>query len=170
MKSSTSIPVISIIGRSGSGKTTLLEKLIPELKRRGYRVGTIKHHAHPGIEIDRPGKDTWRHAHAGSDHVIIAAPDCLVSIRNLRNELELEEISVIMDDVDIILTEGFSRASTPKIEVVRAGRSGEPLDGVIRRIAFATDLNLPSQEPQFSLEDAPGLVDMIEELFLKQDA
>jgi molybdopterin-guanine dinucleotide biosynthesis protein MobB len=166
MKSSGSIPVISIIGRSGSGKTTLLEKIIPELKRRGYRVGTIKHHAHPGIEIDRPGKDTWRHAHAGSDHVVIAAPDRLVSIRNLSRELELEEICAQMDDVDIILTEGFSRARTPKIEVVRAGRSAEPFDEVEERIAFATDLDLHCPEPQFELDDASGLADMIEGRFL----
>lgn len=69
------IPIICVVGRSKSGKTTLLEKLIPELKRRGYRVATIKHHSHPGFEIDVPGKDTWRHAQAGSDHVIISAPD-----------------------------------------------------------------------------------------------
>lgn len=168
MKPSGSIPIISIIGRSGSGKTTLLEKLIPELKRRGYRVGTIKHHAHPGIEIDRPGKDTWRHAHAGSDHVVIAAPDRIVSIRNLSHELELEEISLQMEDVDIILTEGFSRASTPKIEVVRAGRSVEPLD-VTERIAFATDTNLLNPEPQFDLDDAHGLVDLIKKRYLHKN-
>jgi molybdopterin-guanine dinucleotide biosynthesis protein MobB len=167
MQPSGSITVISVIGRSGSGKTTLLEKLIPELKRRGYRVGTIKHHAHPGIEIDRPGKDTWRHAHAGSDHVVIAAPDRLVSIRNLNRELELEEISAQMEDVDIILTEGFSRASTPKIEVVRSGRSVEPLE-VTERIAFATDINLLNPEPQFNLDDAHGLADMIENQFFEK--
>ena len=77
------IPVVCLVGRSGVGKTTLLEKLIPELKRRGYRVATVKHHSRPGFEIDRPGKDTWRHAQAGSDHVIIAAPDRVASIRRL---------------------------------------------------------------------------------------
>lgn len=162
-----SIPVISIIGRSGSGKTTLLEKLIPELKQRGYRVGTIKHHAHPGIEVDQPGKDTWRHANAGSDHVVIAAPDRLVSIRNLNHELELDEISVQMEDVDIILTEGFSRASTPKIEVVRSDRNPEPFSEVSDRIAFATDLDLNFVEPQFNLDDAQGLVDLLEKHYLR---
>ena len=64
------IPIVSVVGRSGAGRTTLLEKLIPELKQRGYRVATIKHHAHPGFEIDQPGKDTWRHANAGSEQVV----------------------------------------------------------------------------------------------------
>lgn len=167
MKTSEPIPVISIIGRSGSGKTTLLEKIIPELKRRGYRVGTVKHHAHTGIEIDQPRKDTWRHAHAGSDYVVIAAPDRLVSIRNLSHELELEEISAQMEDIDIILTEGFSRASTPKIEVVRADRSPDPFSEVSDRIAFATDLDLHNAEPQFNLNDAQGIVDFLEERYLK---
>ena len=62
------IPVISFIGRSGVGKTTYLEKLITELKSRNYRVGVIKHDIH-GFEMDRPGKDTWRHAQAGADVV-----------------------------------------------------------------------------------------------------
>ena len=83
------IPILSIVGKSGSGKTTLLEKLIAELKRRGYRVATIKHHAHPGFEIDQPGKDTWRHAQAGSDHVVIAAPDKIASIRRLERDNQL---------------------------------------------------------------------------------
>lgn len=71
-------PSVSVVGKSGSGKTTLLEGLIRELKRRGYRVGTVKHDAH-SFEIDRPGKDTWRHARAGSDHVVISSPQRLAS-------------------------------------------------------------------------------------------
>jgi len=55
-------PILSIIGKSGSGKTTLIENLVRGMKTRGYRIGTIKHHAHLGFEIDHPGKDTWRHA------------------------------------------------------------------------------------------------------------
>ena len=121
------IPVISVVGRSKVGKTTLLEKLIPELKRRGYRVATVKHHAHPGFEIDRPGKDTWRHAQAGSDHVVIAAPDKVAAVRRVTREPTLDEIVTTIDDVDIILTEGYKRAGKPKIEIVRAARHTEPI-------------------------------------------
>jgi len=63
------------------------------MKQRGYRVGTIKHHSHPGFELDRPGKDTWRHAEAGSDHVVIAAPDKVASIRRVDREPTLDEIT-----------------------------------------------------------------------------
>ena len=54
------IPIVSIVGKSDSGKTTLIEKLLPELTRRGYRIATVKHDVH-GFEVDREGKDSWRH-------------------------------------------------------------------------------------------------------------
>lgn len=161
------VPIISVVGRSDSGKTTLLEKLIPELKRRGYRVATVKHHFHPGFEIDQPGKDTWRHAQAGSDHVVIAAPDKVASIRRVEREPTLDEIAAGITDVDIILTEGYKRAGTPKIEVVRSARSREPLCTPDELIALATDVPVDLDVPQFDLEDAAGLVDLIEERFLK---
>jgi len=156
-------PVVSVVGRSKCGKTTLLEKLIRELKRRGYRVGTVKHHSHPGFEVDQPGKDTWRHAQAGSDHVVIAAPDKVASIRRVAREPGLYEIAATMDDVDVILTEGYLRTSKHKIEVVRAARSTEPICAEDELLALAADVPVPYDVPRFDLDDAPGLVDLIEE-------
>ncbi len=160
----TTPPVICIVGRSGSGKTTLLEKLIHELKRRGFRVGTVKHHSHAGIEIDRPGKDTWRHAQAGSDHVVIAAPDRVASIRRVDREPTLEEITATMRDVDVILAEGYKRTGQIKIEVVRAARSCEPLCTPDELLALVTDVEIAYDVPRFELEDAPGLADLVETL------
>ncbi len=68
-----SCPVVSVVAKSGTGKTTLLEKLIHEMKRRGYRVGAIKHDAH-SFEIDHEGKDSWRLTHAGADTTVITSP------------------------------------------------------------------------------------------------
>ena len=166
------IPIISIIGKSGSGKTVLLEKIIPELKRRGYRVATIKHHFHPGFEIDIPGKDTWRHARAGSDQVIIAGPDRIASIRLLERELTLDEIveSIIapgVPPVDIILTEGFKRAGKPALEVVRLKNGLEIISGNEQLVAVATDTPLEVTVPQFDLDDATKIADFIENHFLK---
>jgi molybdopterin-guanine dinucleotide biosynthesis protein B len=160
------IPLICVVGRSNVGKTTLLEKLIPALKRRGYRVATIKHHSHPGFEMDQPGKDTWRHAQAGSDHVVIAAPDKVASIRRVEQEPTLDELAAIITDVDIILTEGYKRSDKPKIEVVRAERSSEPICTPEELVAIATDVPVVLDVPQFSLEDAEGLAGLLEEKFL----
>lgn len=161
----SSIPVICVVGRAKSGRTTLLEKLIRELKKRGYRVGTIKHHSHPGFEVDRPGKDTWRHAEAGSDHVVIAAPDKIASIRRVDQEPGLYELAAMMTDVDVVLTEGYLRTGHYRVEVVRAARSPEPICQPDELLALATDEAIPGYEvPQFSLEDAAGLADLIEGL------
>lgn len=160
-------PAICLVGRSSSGKTTLIEKLIPELKRRGYRVGTIKHHSHPGFEIDVPGKDTWRHAQAGSDHVIIAAPDKIASIRRPLREPDFAGLIALMDDVDIVLVEGFKRAGTWRIEIVRAERSVEPICLPEELIAVVTDVDLALDLPTFGLEEIAGLADLIEERFLR---
>ena len=156
--------VVSIVGRSKSGRTTLLEKMVRELKQRGYRVGTVKHHSHPGFELDRPGKDTWRHAEAGSDHVVIAAPDKVASIRRVDREPTLDEITAAMSDVDVVLTEGYLRSGRFKIEVVRAARATEPICEPDELLALATDLPLAYAVPRFDLDDAAGLVDLIEGL------
>ena len=92
------IPIVSIVGKSDAGKTTLIEKLISELKRRGYRVATIKHDAHR-FDIDHPGKDSYRHFHAGADWTVIGSPDKIASVRRLERELTLDEIAAQISDV-----------------------------------------------------------------------
>jgi molybdopterin-guanine dinucleotide biosynthesis protein B len=160
------IPIISIIGKSNSGKTTLLEKLIRELKQRGYRVATIKHHSHAGFEVDQPGKDTWRHAQAGSDLVIIAAPDKIAVVRKLEQELSLDEVAAGIEGVDIILTEGYKSAGKPAIEVLRSARGTELVGDPGQIMAIACDL--PASEfpqavkvPVFDLDDFQAITDFI---------
>lgn len=160
-------PIVSFIGKSDSGKTSLLEKVIPELKRRGYRVATVKHHSHPGFDIDIPGKDTWRHAQAGSDHVVISAPDRIASIRRLEHELSLDEIAATVTDADIILTEGFKNAGKPSIEVMRRESGLVFVTGPGQRIAVASDTPIECDVPLFSLDDAVAIIDFIEATFLK---
>ena len=112
------IPVITRIGKSGSGMTTLMEALTPELSRRGYRIATIKQHSHPGFEVDQEGKDSWRHARAGSVHVIIAAPDQIASYRPLKAELNLAEILQDVREADLVLVEGYKQAGYASLEVL----------------------------------------------------
>lgn len=170
MDSLTHPPIVGIVGRSGAGKTTLLETLIPELKRRGYRVGTIKHHTHPGFEIDVPGKDTWRHAQAGSDHVVIVAPDKVAAIRRVDVEPDVLAIAATMGEVDVILTDGYKHAPIPRIEVVRAACSPEPVCAPEELIALVSDLPLDLGLPRFGLDEAPALAAFIEQRFLAPGA
>jgi molybdopterin-guanine dinucleotide biosynthesis protein B len=162
----TRIPLVTVIGKSRAGKTTLLEKLIAELTRRGYRVGTIKHHSHRGFEIDQEGKDSWRHARAGSRHVVIASPDRIASYRTLDRELSLDEIAEAMVDVDIILVEGYMQAGKPTIQVVRAANSLEMIGSPDQCLAIATDAQLDVVTPCYGLDDDVGLADLIQRAFL----
>ncbi|GAB4531765.1 MAG: molybdopterin-guanine dinucleotide biosynthesis protein B [Anaerolineae bacterium] len=163
-----SIPILCIVGRSGSGKTTLLEKLIPELKRRGYRVGTIKHHVHRnGLGFDRPGKDSWRHAQAGAEHVVLVAPGGVASVRRVAREPDLDEVAATIHDVDIILVEGYKWAAQPKIEVVRAAHNATPICAPQELLALVSDVALTAYAlPRFGLDDISSLADFIERRFL----
>jgi len=158
---STSIPIISVVGKSNVGKTTLLEKLIPELKRRGYRIATIKHDAH-AFQIDQPGKDTYRHAAAGADVVAISSPARFAIIQKLERELTLDEVAARITGVDLILTEGYKRETKPKIEVSRRAVSSELLCTQEELLAVVTDQQFPLAVPQLGLDDVTGLADCIE--------
>lgn len=158
--------LVTIIGKSGCGKTTLLEKLVTEFKRRGFKIATVKHHSHRGFEIDQPGKDSWRFARAGSDHVVIAAPDKIAAYRKIERELSLDEIAAEITDVDLILVEGYRQAEKPSLEVMRAGNSREVIGSREQRFALASDFPLDLGVPQFGLDEIPAIADLIEARFL----
>ena len=166
------IPIVSIVGKSDAGKTTLIEKLIPELKRRGYRVATIKHDAHQ-FEIDHPGKDSYRHFHAGADWTIIGSPAKLALVRRLDRELTLDEIAAQISDVDLILTEGYKREARCRIEVsrravARDAHTTELISDPTELLAIAADYPIELGVPVYDLDDAAGLVDLIEREVLKK--
>ncbi|MDD2421820.1 MAG: molybdopterin-guanine dinucleotide biosynthesis protein B [Heliobacteriaceae bacterium] len=164
-----SIPVLSIVGTSNSGKTTLIEKMLKELKTRGYQVATIKHDIH-GIDVDKPGKDTWRHAKAGADVVVIASPVKLVFIEKLADEPDLDAIIARIKNVDLVLTEGYKNGNKPKIEVCRVAIRSELITPPEQLVAIASDICFNVGVPCFDINDATGLVDLVEEKFLKPQA
>lgn len=161
------IPIISVVGKSNVGKTTLLEKLLPEIKRRGYRVATIKHDVH-GFNIDQPGKDTWRHARAGADLVVISSPQKMATIEKVDRERTLDEIANKLENVDLIITEGYKRQDKPKIEVFRSEVSDTLLCEKEELLAVATNVPLNIGVPEFDLDDSAGIVDLIQEKFLEK--
>ena len=162
------IPVISIIGRSNTGKTTLIEKLVPEFCRRGYRVATIKH-APGGFDIDREGKDSWRHKKAGAYKTILISQNEMVLMEVFEREYSIEElIDLYIKDADIILLEGHKNNPYPKIEVLRKDVEPLPRDGKEgQRIAVVGDEKQDVGIPHFQTDEIQKLVDLLEERYLR---
>ena len=150
-------------GWSGSGKTTLIEKLIPLFVKRGLRVSLIKH-AHHTFDVDVPGKDSYRHRHAGATEVLVTSSRRWVLMNELRGaqELSFEEQIKHFSPCDLLIVEGYKFAPIPKLEVYRA-ETGEgflhPKDPHI--VAIATDTKLDTQLPQLDLNDYQGIAAFI---------
>ena len=119
--------VIGLTGMSGSGKTTLMVRLLPELVRRGYRVSTMKH-AHHAFDVDRPGKDSYRHREAGATEVLVASAARWALMHEQRGEAEASAAELIhhMTPVDLLIVEGFKREGHDKLEIHRR-ETGQPL-------------------------------------------
>jgi molybdopterin-guanine dinucleotide biosynthesis protein B len=159
-------PIVSIIGKTKSGKTTLIEKLVQELKSRGYRVATIKH-TRQNLTLGEPGKDSWRHIQAGSEATIISGSDKIMLIKPIAPDTSPEEIARFLgEDYDIILSEGFKEDDAPKIEVHRK-EAGPPFASAKKLFAIVTDEPVETKTRQFPLDDIKGLADLLEQDFIK---
>jgi molybdopterin-guanine dinucleotide biosynthesis protein B len=155
--------VFGFAGWSGSGKTTLIEKLIPLFVARGIRVSLIKH-AHHSFDVDQPGKDSYRHRHAGCNEVLVTSSKRWVLMHELRGAPEpgFAELIERVSPCDLLLVEGFKREKLPKLEVYRAS-VGEsllhPQDPDI--VAIASDRRIDTRLPFLSLDDAPPIASFI---------
>ena len=164
------IPIVSIVGKSDSGKTTLLEKLTAELTQRGYKVASVKHDAHD-FEIDKEGKDSWRHKKAGATTTIISSPHKVAALSNTDRDLRLSELRdrFVLEE-DIILSEGYYRDTQPKIEVSQKERPYKLLCSNDKSlIAVASKYPMKLAVPWFHLDDIKSIVDFIECRFLNKN-
>ena len=155
--------IFGFAGWSGSGKTTLIERLIPLFAARGLAVSLIKH-AHHSFDVDQPGKDSYRHRHAGAAEVLVTSSRRWVLMHELRGEEEpgLEQHVAHISPCDLLLVEGFKREAIPKLEVYRA-QVGEPLlhphDPNI--VAVATDAPLATRLPLLDLNAPDKIAEFI---------
>jgi len=155
--------IFGFAGWSGSGKTTLVEKLIPLFIAHGLRVSLIKH-AHHSFDVDQPGKDSYRHRHAGCAEVLVTSSRRWALMHELRGAPEPDFAQLIkrVSSCDLLLVEGFKREKLPKLEVYRAA-VGEsllhPQDPDI--VAIASDQRLDTKLPQLDLNDAPAIASFI---------
>ncbi len=156
--------VFGFAGWSGSGKTTLIEQLIPRFTRRGLTVSLIKH-AHHGFDVDRPGKDSYRHREAGCKEVLVSSELRWVLMHELRGEPEvtLDEQIGRVSPCDLLLIEGYKRYPMPKLEIWRKENAKpflHPEDEHI--VALASDEAAPeSRLPRFDLGDYEGIADFV---------
>jgi molybdopterin-guanine dinucleotide biosynthesis protein B len=157
------VKTFGVAGWSGSGKTTLIEKLIPRFVDRGLRVSLIKH-AHHYFDIDKPGKDSYRHREAGASEVMLVSDLRWALLSELRGASEptLEECIERISPCDLLLVEGFKREAIPKLETWRKANQKpllHPEDPGI--IALAADAPVDSGLRRFDLDDAEGIADFI---------
>ena len=164
-KADNMTPIVSFVGYSNSGKTTFLAKVIKELKKRGYRIGVIKHDGHD-FDIDHVGTDTWQHGQAGADVICIASSHKIAVMQKTVKPITLDEIIPLITSVDIILTEGFKQEQKPQIEVNCQG-----LDFLGKKdntIALISAENMYEGIAHFGLEDAEGVTDLLESMINRE--
>jgi molybdopterin-guanine dinucleotide biosynthesis protein B len=146
-------------GWSGSGKTTLIEALIPRFVAKGLRVSLIKH-AHHTFDVDQPGKDSYRHRHAGASEVLVTSSRRWVLMHELRggHEPSFEEQVKRLSPCDLLLVEGFKYAPIAKLEVWRA-QTGEALlhSNDPHIVAVASDAKIETRLPLLDLNDHDGI-------------
>ncbi|MDR2492732.1 MAG: molybdopterin-guanine dinucleotide biosynthesis protein B [Coriobacteriales bacterium] len=184
------LPALAFVGKQNSGKTTLLVKLVAELDARGVRVGTIKHHSHSGFEFDVAGKDSWRHRQAGSRFTVIAAPDQIACVQEVRSGESpplariLENMTVASVDaetgepgLDVVLVEGYRHSGLATVELFRAdnpndaeralGVEGNRIVAVVtdmpRIVAEAREGGYEVSRNIFSFDDILLLADFVED-------
>ena len=155
--------IFGFAGWSGSGKTTLIERLIPLFTARGHKVSLIKH-AHHTFDVDQPGKDSYRHRHAGCTEVLVSSSRRWALVHELRGSPEpgFSELVERLSPCDLVLVEGFKREKLPKLEVYRASVGEAPLHPQDKDIvAVASDAHVETKLPQFQLDDAPAIAGFI---------
>ncbi|MEW6143264.1 MAG: molybdopterin-guanine dinucleotide biosynthesis protein B [Chloroflexota bacterium] len=158
------IPAICVVGKSNVGKTTLLESLVPELRHRGYRIAVAKH-INEEVELDTPGKDSWRLSRAGSDAVVLSTPRKVAVFRPEPEPSVSELQRLIGPDFDLFIIEGYKQEKLPKIEV-RRGQMSEPLNMPGDLLAVVSDRPSSGNVPFFTFGNVKGLADLIEKRFL----
>jgi len=154
--------VYGVIGWKNSGKTSLMERLVAEITGRGFSVSTVKH-VHHSVDLDQPGKDTFRHRQAGAREVVLASADRLAILVEHRGpEPELPAVLARLAPVDLVLVEGYKRDAHPKVEVWRE-ETGHPLiqpgDPLVRAVATDAAFSLPV--PVLDLNDTRTVADFI---------
>lgn len=155
--------VYGVIGWKNSGKTSLMERLVAEITGRGFRVSTVKH-VHHDVDLDQPGKDTFRHRAAGAIETVLASAHRYAILHEHRGpEPDLTEVLTRLAPVDLVLVEGYKRDSHPKLEVWRRETGHQmiqPEDPLVRAVATDADVGALAV-PVLDLNDTRAIADFV---------
>ncbi|WP_310643360.1 molybdopterin-guanine dinucleotide biosynthesis protein B [Limnohabitans sp.] len=158
--------VFGIAGHSGMGKTTLLEHLVPALQARGLVVSVIKH-SHKDLDMDRPGKDSYRLRETGCQEVLLMGRRRWVLMHELSEDLEppLAQLLDKLQACDLVLIEGFKQGDFPKLEVWRAALNKSPLWPTVPGVMTmaSDDSTAPFGMPVIALADITRIANFIVE-------
>ena len=156
--------ILSIIGKHDSGKTTLILKLLPQLKRRGYKVAVAKH-CPCGFNLDREGKDSYRFSQAGGEGTFLSSQEQIALVRPREGLLNLKErLKNYFSDFDFVLLEGYNNEpGIKKIQIIRQGIGDEDL-ALDEIIAYISDMPLNKDKPVYKPDDISGIISFIETL------
>jgi len=154
--------VVHIVGKSNSGKTLLVTRLVRELRKRGYRIATIKHASH-GFDLDQRGKDSWRHFQAGSEATVVVSPRRLAMVKRTPGEPQMDEaLRLAGEGCDLVLVEGYKSYPGLKIEVHRSSLGPEVATGPDGLLAVVSDGAPEVTVPRFRPQDVSAVADLLE--------
>ena len=156
--------VFGVVGWKNNGKTTLVERLISQLTSMGYKVSSVKH-AHHNVDIDEPGRDSYRHRAAGAKQTLLATQHRWALMREHREQdtPKLEQLLPLFEPCDLVIIEGYKGAVHPKLEIVRhLNKEGLLADQMPNIVALVTDQpHLPSDLPQLDLNNIQQVTDFV---------
>ena len=153
---SEEVTIISITGKQNAGKTTLIRTLIPELKERGHRVGTLKYNIKE-FKIDHEGKDTYKYYHSGADSIALTSQDEIAIIKRVTDPPGISEIiAKYLNDVNIVFVEGYKGDDYPSIKIVESKETETDNELILIREDLETKC--------FSTEDTNKALDFIENI------
>ncbi len=156
---SEEVTIISIAGKQNAGKTTLIRTLIPELKERGHRVGTLKYNIKE-FKIDHEGKDTYKYYHSGADSIALTSQDEIAVIKRVTDPPWISEIiAKYLNDVNIVFVEGYRGDDYPRIKIIdleETDRNDQDNELILIRENLETKC--------FSTEDTNRALDFIENI------
>ena len=156
--------ILSIVGESDSGKTTLILKLLPELKRKGYKVAVAKH-CPRGFDLDVQGKDSWRFTQAGGEGIFLSSDKDEAIMRLKKDELNMgAKLKNYFSDFDIVLMEGYNHEpGIKKMRIIRSGMGAQESTSD-ETIACVSDMQLNTDKPVYKPGDISGIISFIESL------